>query len=136
MSKPILSKTLSEFWGKRWNLGFRHLAHEFIFSPLHKHIGASRSRFAGVCGVRADSRSGHLSAGARRIRPAHRIFHFPRTRRDASSARLWPGASDCKKDCPRRIFTMVVTAAPAFWLFHPPFVLRVIIPFMQAIRAL
>jgi hypothetical protein len=26
----------SEFWGKRWNLGFRQLAHEFIFRPLQK----------------------------------------------------------------------------------------------------
>lgn len=34
------------------------------------------------------------------------------------------------------IFMAVVTAAPAFWLFHPPFVLRVILPFMHAIRAL
>jgi hypothetical protein len=35
-----------------------------------------------------------------------------------------------------RIFTFVVTAGPAFWLFHPPFVLRVIIPFMKAINSL
>lgn len=33
MSKPILSRTLSEFWSKRWNLGFRQLAHDFISSP-------------------------------------------------------------------------------------------------------
>ena len=39
MAKPILSKTLSEFWGKRWNLGFRQLAHDLIFRPLHKRIG-------------------------------------------------------------------------------------------------
>jgi hypothetical protein len=35
-----------------------------------------------------------------------------------------------------RIFTLLVAAAPAFWLFHPPFVHRVIIPFMRAIHAL
>jgi hypothetical protein len=34
------------------------------------------------------------------------------------------------------IFLLIVAAAPAFWLFHPPFVLRVILPFMQAIHAL
>jgi alginate O-acetyltransferase complex protein AlgI len=32
-------------------------------------------------------------------------------------------------------FVLLVTAAPAFWLFHPAFVTRVILPFMQAIRA-
>src|SRR5260370_3425392 len=41
MSKPILSKTLSEFWGKRWNLGFRQLAHDLIFRPLHKRTGVA-----------------------------------------------------------------------------------------------
>jgi D-alanyl-lipoteichoic acid acyltransferase DltB (MBOAT superfamily) len=41
MSSPILAKSLSEFWGKRWNLGFRQLAHEFVFRPLEKHTGAS-----------------------------------------------------------------------------------------------
>jgi len=33
-------------------------------------------------------------------------------------------------------YTAVVTLGPAFWLFHPPFVLRVILPFMHAIKAL
>jgi hypothetical protein len=30
----------------------------------------------------------------------------------------------------------VFVAGPVFWLFHPWFVLRVILPFMQAIHAL
>jgi hypothetical protein len=34
------------------------------------------------------------------------------------------------------IFTAAFTAGPAFWLFHPPFIRHVILPFMQAIRAL
>ena len=33
-------------------------------------------------------------------------------------------------------FMAVVTAAPAFWLFHRPFVNNVILPFMKAIGAL
>jgi len=37
---------------------------------------------------------------------------------------------------PGWLFMFVVAAGPAFWLFHPPFVLRVILPFMHAIRAL
>jgi hypothetical protein len=35
-----------------------------------------------------------------------------------------------------RPFTILVVAAPAFWLFHPPFVGQVILPFMKAIGAL
>ena len=34
------------------------------------------------------------------------------------------------------LFLLVVAAVPAFWLFHPPFVRRVILPFMQAVHAL
>ena len=34
------------------------------------------------------------------------------------------------------IFTMIVAAGPAFWLFHPPFVKLVVIPFMEAMHAL
>ena len=34
------------------------------------------------------------------------------------------------------LFMALVSAGPAFWLFHPPFVLRVILPFMHAIHAL
>lgn len=41
MARPILSATLSEFWGRRWNLGFRQLAYDLIFRPLHKSIGVA-----------------------------------------------------------------------------------------------
>jgi predicted DCC family thiol-disulfide oxidoreductase YuxK len=34
------------------------------------------------------------------------------------------------------IFTMLIAVGPAFWLFHPPFVHNVILPFMKAIGAL
>jgi len=36
MSAPLRSTSLAEFWGKRWNLGFRQLAHELIFRPLYR----------------------------------------------------------------------------------------------------
>jgi hypothetical protein len=34
------------------------------------------------------------------------------------------------------LFMVVITAGPVFFLFHPPFVLRVIIPFMKWMHAL
>jgi hypothetical protein len=40
------------------------------------------------------------------------------------------------KGLPGFLFLLVVTTAPIFWLFHPAFVLYVIIPFMQEVRAL
>jgi hypothetical protein len=35
-----------------------------------------------------------------------------------------------------RLFMLTVAAGPVYWLFHPIFVVRVIIPFMQEVHAL
>ena len=45
MSAPLHSTSLTEFWGKRWNLGFRQLAHELIFRPLYRTLGAGTASF-------------------------------------------------------------------------------------------
>lgn len=39
MQFPILSTSLSDFWGKRWNLAFRDLAFGYLFRPLVRRIG-------------------------------------------------------------------------------------------------
>jgi alginate O-acetyltransferase complex protein AlgI len=135
MSSPILSKTLSEFWGKRWNLGFRQLAHEFIFTPLQRHTGAS------VAGLLVFVASGLIHDLVISV-PARGGYGLPTGyfivqglgvmfERSTAARRL-----GLQKGLPTRIFTLIVTAAPAFWLFHPPFVHRVIIPFMQAVHAI
>jgi hypothetical protein len=46
MQHPLESKSLSEFWGKRWNLGFRQLSHDWIFAPLRKHFGIAFATLA------------------------------------------------------------------------------------------
>jgi hypothetical protein len=63
MSEPLRSTSLGEFWGKRWNLGFRQLSHELIFRPLHRRLGADAAGFL----VFAVSRltAPHTSASAR-----------------------------------------------------------------------
>ena len=135
MSKPILSRTLSEFWGRRWNLGFRQLAHEFIFGPLHKRIGVPA---AGLAVFVASGLIHDLVISF----PAHGGYGLPTgyfllqglgvtLERSHLGARIGLQAGS-----QARIFAIVVTAAPAFWLFHPLFVQRVILPFLQAIGAL
>src|SRR6266513_1342285 len=46
MSAPLRSESLAEFWGKRWNLGFRQLAHDLLFAPLHKKLGGGVTSFS------------------------------------------------------------------------------------------
>src|SRR6185295_7146782 len=39
MRAPLLSRSLGEFWGERWNTGFHHLAAKFLFRPLRRVLG-------------------------------------------------------------------------------------------------
>ncbi len=135
MSKPILSKTLSEFWGKRWNLGFRQLAHEFIFRPLHRRTGVE------VAGLIVFVASGLIhdlvislpARGGYGLPTGYFILQGLGVTLERSTLGRQIGL---QKGPLAWVFLLIVTAAPAFWLFHPAFVLRVILPFMHAIHAL
>ena len=135
MSKPILSKTLSEFWGKRWNLGFRQLAHDLIFRPLHKRVGVATAGLlvfvaSGLIHdlvISLPARGGYgLPTGYFILQGLGVMLERSRLGRRLG---LQTGPTAW-------IFMVLVTAVPAFWLFHPPFVLRVILPFMRAVHAL
>jgi hypothetical protein len=135
MSEPLRSTSLGEFWGKRWNLGFRQLAHELIFRPLYRPLGADTAGFLvfGVSGVIHDlvislpARAGYglptlyfLLQGAGVMVERSR---FGKRLGLGHGVRGW-------------YFMTLFLVAPVFWLFHPWFVMRVILPFMQAIHAL
>jgi hypothetical protein len=135
MSAPLRSTSLGEFWGKRWNLGFRQLSHELIFRPMHRKLGAEAAGFLvfAVSGLIHDL---VISLPARRGYGLPTIYFLLQG----------TGMTVEHSQCGKRLglgqgvrgwcFMMVFLAAPVFWLFHPPFVLRVILPFMQAIHAL
>jgi alginate O-acetyltransferase complex protein AlgI len=135
MSKPMLSKTLSEFWGKRWNLGFRQLAFDLIFQPLHKKTGvvtASLLVFL-ASGLVHDLVISLPARGGYGLPTAYFILQGLGVTLERSSLGRHLGL---QHGLPAWLFMFVVAAAPAFWLFHPPFVIRVILPFMRAIHAL
>jgi hypothetical protein len=73
MSAPLRSTSLGEFWGKRWNLGFRQLGHELIFRPLCRRLGADVAGFFVfvVSGLIHDL---VISLPARRLRPPYSLF--------------------------------------------------------------
>lgn len=39
MRAPLLAASVTEFWGKRWNHGFRDLVHEGLFKPVARKLG-------------------------------------------------------------------------------------------------
>jgi alginate O-acetyltransferase complex protein AlgI len=135
MLKPILSKSLSEFWGKRWNLGFRQLAHDLIFRPIHRRIGVAG---AGVLvfvasGLIHDLVISLPARGGYGLPTAYFILQGLGVTLERSTLGSKLGLH---KGLTAWIFLLVVAAGPAFWLFHPPFVRHVILPFMQAVHAL
>jgi hypothetical protein len=135
MSAPLRSTSLSEFWGKRWNLGFRQLAHNLIFRPLHRSLGVGSAGFVVfiVSGLIHDL---VISVPARAGYGLPTLY-FVVQGTGVSLERSNVGRKlGLRQGLTGWLFMAVFTAAPAFWLFHPPFVRRVILPFMQAIHAL
>lgn len=135
MQQPLSSHSLSEFWGKRWNLGFRQLSHELVFRPLHKIIGTQAAMLLVflISGLIHESVISLPARGGYGLPTAYFalqgfgvVFERSRTGRRLG---LQSGFSGW-------VFMAIVTAGPAFWLFHPPFVIRVALPLMHAIRAI
>jgi len=135
MDAPLGARSLSEFWGQRWNLGFRQLSYDFLFRPLER-----------VCGARAAMWTVFLASGMIHELvisvPARGGYGLPTAYFLAQGA----GVAVERSRAGRRLglgrgmrgwlWMAVCTAGPAFWLFHPPFVVRVILPFLKAVRAL
>lgn len=135
MSATLRSASLSEFWGKRWNLGFRQLAYDLVFRPLHKSLGvgtASLLVFV-VSGLIHDLVISVPARGGYGLPTAYFVLQglgvMVERSRFGRQLHLREGISGA-------LLMVLLTAGPVFWLFHPPFVLHVIIPFMKAIHAL
>jgi hypothetical protein len=135
MDFPLRSTSLSEFWGERWNLGFRQLSYDLIFRPLLKICGAD------VAGFLVFLASGLIHDFVISF-PARGGYGLPTAYFILQGVGVIIERSDFGKRLALRnglkgwLFTAVFTIAPVFWLFHPLFVLRVILPFMQAIHAI
>jgi hypothetical protein len=131
---PVASKSVSEFWGRRWNTAFRDLAHRFLFRPLARRLGPRAGVAAGFgfSGIVHDLVISIPAGGGYGLPTLYFVIQGfgLLAERSAAGKRLglgegWTG----------RIFAAVVVVAPAFALFHPPFVRNVILPFLAAIGA-
>jgi membrane bound O-acyltransferase family protein len=124
-----------EFWGKRWNLGFRQLSHDLIFRPLHGRLGVGGAGFLVfvISGLLHDLVISVPANGGYGLPTLYFVVQgaVVAVERSRVGKRFGLG-----QGIAGWIFMAVVTAAPAFWLFHPPFVNNVILPFMKAVGAL
>jgi len=135
MSAPLRSTSLGEFWGKRWNLGFRQVAHELIFRPLYRTLGPNAAGFLVfvVSGLIHDLVISLPARGGYGLPTLYFVLQGAGVTVERSRLGQRFGlAQGAIGWC----FMMVFLAVPVFGLFHPWFVLRVILPFMRAIHAL
>jgi predicted DCC family thiol-disulfide oxidoreductase YuxK len=132
MRNPLRSTSLADFWGRRWNTAFHELATRFSFQPLRSRVGASAAALLVflLSGVIHELVISLPAQGGYGLPTGYFVVQglgiagerSPRGRR-LGLGRGWRGW----------LFTMLVAAGPAYWLFHPPFVHRVIVPMIEAI---
>src|SRR5215470_2419437 len=127
MASPLLSSSLSEFWGRRWNLGFRQLGHELIFHPLHKSLGVGAAGFLVfvASGLIHDLVISLPARGGYGLPTAYFVLQGAGVALERSRAGRRIGLRGGVRGW---LFMAALTAGPAYWLFHPPFVRNVVLP--------
>jgi Membrane bound O-acyl transferase family len=135
MNFPLRSTSLTEFWGKRWNLGFRQLSHDLIFRPAAKAWGSGAAGLLVfvVSGLVHDLVISVPARGGYGLPTAYFVLQGFGVALERS---VWGRRAGVWRGLRGWMFMAAFTAGPLFCLFHPPFVLHVIIPFMKAIHAL
>lgn len=133
MDAPLLATSLNDFWGKRWNLAFRDLAHSYVFRTCVGRWGISTATMAVfvVSGVIHDlvislpARAGYgLPTLYFVIQGVGVMFE-----RSGLGKRL-----GLRHGAIGRIYCAALVLAPVGLLFHPPFVERVIVPMLTMLR--
>lgn len=132
MRQPLESQSLGALWGRRWNLGFRRLSHTLVFSPLQRRFGVVAATLGTFLA------SGLIHDLAISV-PAHAGYGLPTAyfliqgcgviaERSKTGKKMRLGRGTLG-----RAWTALVALGPLCFLFHPWFVLRVIVPFLHAV---
>jgi len=128
MHAPILATSVADFWGRRWNLAFHQLAHEMVFRPLRRKLGVPLAAIA----VFVVSGLVHESVISWPARGGYGgpLLYFALQALAVLSERIWR-----PNGWRARFWTVLCVAGPVGFLFHPPFINQVILPFMKVIGA-
>ena len=134
MRAPMRATSLSDFWGRRWNLGFSVPARRLLLKPVASRVGHGAATLFVflVSGLMHElvlsvpARAGYgLPTAYFLAQGVASLFERSAPGRRLGLGSGWRG----------RAYALLVAAGPAFWLFNPTFVHRVILPFLQAIGA-
>ena len=134
MRAPILAVSMGEFWGKRWNAAFHRLAHEYAFQPLRRVVGSRRATLGVflLSGLVHEAVISLPAGGGYGLPTAYFAVQGCALLFERSTAGQWLGLGRGLRGW---FFTVVCVAAPAFALFHPPFINAIALPFLRALGA-
>jgi membrane bound O-acyltransferase family protein len=132
MRQPLKSQSLGEFWGKRWNLGFRKLSHTLVFRPLQGRFGAVAATVGAflASGVIHDLVISLPARAGYGLPTAYFLIQGCGVIAERSPTGKKLGLGQGTRGW---LWMAFVTTAPLFILFHPWFVRRVIVPFLHAL---
>ena len=134
MQAPLSATSLSDFWGRRWNLGFRQLTHRLIFQPIRARSGMVSAILLSffASGVIHDLVISLPARGGYGLPTGYFVLQGLGVLFERSSMGKQFGLSSGFRGW---LFAVVCVGAPAPLLFHPLFVHRVILPFLKVIGA-
>lgn len=129
MQNPIGAITLADFWGHRWNRAFRDLVHPLLFQPLARRLGPHAALWSTylVSGLVHELVISVPAQGGYGLP----TLYFLLQAFGIVVEKKYP----VKYPITGWFRTHLFTAAPAVFLFHPPFVERVMIPFFNYLGA-
>lgn len=129
MRSPMQGTSLGDFWGRRWNLAFHELAVRLVYEPVRRRLGRTTA-------VMATFLASGLVHDLVISVPAHGGYGLP------TLYFLLQGAgtiAESRLHLPGglagRLRVLLIAGVPAVILFHPWFMLGVLLPFMRAIGA-
>ena len=131
---PLRARSVGSFWARHWNLAFHDFVSEFVFRPL------ARSRGAGFASLATFLVSGFIHelvlsvpvGGGYGLPTAYFVLQGGGVLIERSS---FGRALGLRHGLLGWLFTILVVAGPAFWLFHPTFVSEVVLPFLDDVGA-
>lgn len=133
MEKPLLARSLSDFWGRRWNLAFRDVMHGFVFRPLAPLVGGIWATVAVfvVSGLIHDAVISYAAGGGWGLPTLYFLIQAAAVfvERSRAGRRLGLG-----RGLSGWLFTFAIVVGPAGLLFHGPFIHNVVVPMVQAIE--
>lgn len=128
-SRPLASRSLADFWGRRWNLSVHTVLLETLWKPVRRKLGPAGATDAVF--IASGLLHEYLVSYPARGGYGGPLLYFvlqsvglrlERTRRVRALLRRSPAAG--------RAWTLAFVLGPAWLLFHPPIVRATVMPWL------